>query len=483
MYKNKKLNNKKHVGADASVCPASKVRQKNGITLIALVITIIVMLILVAVTVSMAINGGLFEKAGEAVGDTKNELNKEQELANGRIQIDGKWYASIDDYLKNKPSTNQGTSGGGTEEGGTPAYADAPKDDQGFLTENAKYETAVVPKGFKVVAGIENTTTVEDGLVIQDKDGNEFVWIPVTFEVAEGSTKDANELYPEFKAVFYRSEWSSNARTTGLSSDYTEPYASGYTTENEEYYEMMRSVQENKGFYIGRYEAGIEKAKNPRTRSTTGTSNMVVQRDCYPYNFVGWGNAMNDYTSDVIYDTTNYTQTNGANMGKGALYLSKHMYDGEDIGAISTLCYGIQWDAMLDFIKDSSHNVTSSKEWGNYKDNLWTIDRQTARFTTSPATDTTWTQVPADGKKKESSSNILLTTGASDSFAAKNIYDVAGNVCEWTNEADSSDLRVFRSGVYDGGGGNYPASNRYNYYPYGCNSDLGFRPALYIKNS
>ena len=96
-------NKKMYVGADASVRPTSKARQNKGITLIALIITIIVMLILVAVTINMAINGGLFEKAGEAVGDTKNEINKEQELAGGRIQVDGMWYASVDDYLNNKP--------------------------------------------------------------------------------------------------------------------------------------------------------------------------------------------------------------------------------------------------------------------------------------------------------------------------------------------------------------------------------------------
>ena len=58
----------------------SKARQNKGITLIALVITIIVMLILVAVTISMAINGGLFDYAGKAVSDTQNAIANEQEL-------------------------------------------------------------------------------------------------------------------------------------------------------------------------------------------------------------------------------------------------------------------------------------------------------------------------------------------------------------------------------------------------------------------
>ena len=74
----------------------------KGITLIALVITIIVMLILVGVTISMAVNGGLFDYAGKAVGDTNNAIKAEQELSNGKIQVDGKWYASIDDYLEGK---------------------------------------------------------------------------------------------------------------------------------------------------------------------------------------------------------------------------------------------------------------------------------------------------------------------------------------------------------------------------------------------
>lgn len=80
-----------------------KIRNKNnGITLIALVITIIVMLILVAVTISMAVNGGLFDYAGKAVGETQNTINEEQQIADGKIQVDGKWYASIEDYIAGK---------------------------------------------------------------------------------------------------------------------------------------------------------------------------------------------------------------------------------------------------------------------------------------------------------------------------------------------------------------------------------------------
>ena len=81
----------------------------KGITLIALVITIIVMLILVAVTISMAVNGGLFDYAGKAVGETNNAMQAEQQLANGGIEVGGVWYNSIDEYLI--ASENKGEDG------------------------------------------------------------------------------------------------------------------------------------------------------------------------------------------------------------------------------------------------------------------------------------------------------------------------------------------------------------------------------------
>lgn len=83
-----------------------KSNTNNGITLIALVITIVVMLILVGVTITMAVNGGLFEYAGKAVGDTNNAMQAEQELASGKVTIDNKVYNSIDEYLNSKEETN-----------------------------------------------------------------------------------------------------------------------------------------------------------------------------------------------------------------------------------------------------------------------------------------------------------------------------------------------------------------------------------------
>ena len=74
-------------------------KKNDGITLIALIITIIVMLILVAVTINMAVNGGLFGYAGNAAKETEVEKQKETELAEGKatITLDGHTFNSMDE--------------------------------------------------------------------------------------------------------------------------------------------------------------------------------------------------------------------------------------------------------------------------------------------------------------------------------------------------------------------------------------------------
>ena len=57
-------------------------KNNKGITLIALIITIIVMIILVAVTINMAVNGGLFGYAGNAARETEEAKQKESDWLN-----------------------------------------------------------------------------------------------------------------------------------------------------------------------------------------------------------------------------------------------------------------------------------------------------------------------------------------------------------------------------------------------------------------
>ena len=72
---------------------------QKGITLVALVITIIVMLILVGVSITVAINGGLFTSAKSGANNTKEAVNAERNLSSGIVNINNVEY-SIDNYVK-----------------------------------------------------------------------------------------------------------------------------------------------------------------------------------------------------------------------------------------------------------------------------------------------------------------------------------------------------------------------------------------------
>ena len=394
-------------------------KKNNGITLIALIITIIVMLILVAVSVNILIKSNLIGTAEKTV----DKYNKaaEEEGNSGLIEIAGKKYNSIEDYMTGKeklPDIKAGER----------------------ATKNSNYKGAIIPKGF-TVSGISTEQNVDKGLVIYDiPEGttpdwsnsdsvktayNQFVWIPV--EVKSTDTENSIES-------FYRSAWATSAstggkRTTGLSTDYTEPDSTNDTVDKTgiagQITELTKSIYKYGGFYIGRYEAG---STTERTWGSSQTAEFVVQQDKYPYNWVTWGKS----TSDV---------------SEGAVYLCNNLYDktNTNYGATSMLCSGASWDSMLDFIKDSSHSVTNSTTWGNYiASETYTINRgKYAVYDTSNHTLGNFQDV-VNEYSKEKSTRILLTTGATERNSSKNIYDVAGNLIEWTTESNSSSHRVYR---------------------------------------
>ena len=400
-------------------------RNKNkGITLVALIITIVVMLILVAVSVNVIIKSNLIGTAEKTVD--KYKTASEEEGNNGVIEINGKKYASIEDYQAKKEYIDSNIPGGTR------------------VTENTKYvsggKTAWIPKGF-TVSGIDSERTINSGLVIYDiPEGttpdwsnpdsvktkyNQFVWIPV--EVKSTDTEDSI-------ASFYRSEWAENTatggkRVTGLSTSFTEPNLTYDTVDKtgiaDQITELTKSIYKYGGFYIGRYEAGSTTA---RTSSSSQTAEFVVQQDKYPYNYIIWGKSMSD-------------------VSEGAVYLSNNLYasTNTNYGATSMLCTGASWDSMLDFIKDSSHSVTDGTTWGNYGDSeTYTINRgKYAVYNTSNNTLENFQDV-VNEYPKEKGKSILLTTGATERNCSKNIYDVAGNVYEWTTESSSSSNRVDR---------------------------------------
>ena len=125
----------------------------------------------------------------------------------------------------------------------------------------------------------------------------------------------------------------------------------------------------------------------------------------------------------------------------GAVQMSRGMYTGH-----STLVYGVQWDAVMRWIyNDASLRgyLTDSSEKGNY-------------------------------------SGSVINTGSNSSYQMKNIFDMAGNLWEWTMEACDTAARVGRGGIYDRSGSYGPVSRRINYSPDYSNGYFGFRVALFV---
>ena len=129
----------------------------------------------------------------------------------------------------------------------------------------------------------------------------------------------------------------------------------------------------------------------------------------------------------------------------------------------STLIYGIQWDATMQFFDN------------RYIDGIPEEDIQNSYVSNS---------IGKGNYNEEKNTNEwkgqITKTGHSPEYSVKNIYDMAGNVREWTMEAYNSDIRVIRGGAYDIIGSNYPASVRSVNYPSKSDYYTGFRIALYV---
>ena len=400
-------------------------KKNKGITLIALIITIIILLILVGVSINLAIKGDLFGSAEKAVNGTNAKVEEQQTAVDELMGELDEVEKEIEEQQRQQEEAEKQKNLPGTR-----------------VSENTKYirdgKTAWIPKGF-TVSGIKSEQSIDNGLVIYDiPEGitpdwtnpdsvktkyNQFVWIPVEVK----STDTENSI-----ANFYRSAWAENTatggeRTTGLNTGFTEPNATNDTTDKtgiaNQIANLTKSIYKYGGFYIGRYEAG---SKTPRT-SSSGVTEIGIKQDMYPYIYVKWGDSMSSI------GTT------------GAVYLSNSLYNTNEYGATSMLCTGACWDSMLDFIKDSKHSVTDSTKWGNYKNSeTFEITRGSyAVYDTSNYTLGSFNNVGSKYSKMKDTA-ILLTTGATERNCSKNIYDVAGNCFEWTTESYSSGYRVSR---------------------------------------
>ena len=313
--------------------------------------------------------------------------------------------------------------------------------------------------------------TIDTGLVIKDASGNEYVWVVVPRTTAVYKTTGLGKT--TFTDADYTSiekdlkDYTSTYVTTSGYSDtwYADNQNEGWLSETE--YKtlknsMLKSVYENGGFYVGRYEAGIienrtsESATNSDGKYTIeGMPVPVTKADAYPYTYV----------------TRTQAQNLASNVNSGT--------------KTSSLMFGVQWDLVLAFMSKDTAKITSTDDLttnsttiGNYNDNLWTIKNAKAQYSSNSGS--TFNACP-NPFKKESNSSILLTTGADSSFSVQNIYDIAGNVSEWTLEWTSSTgySCTFRGGSYIYNGSNIPAAYRNYDAPLNARFYVGFRLSLW----
>ena len=240
----------------------------RGITLVALVITIIILLILATISIQSLTNTGLFQKAQEAKEKTQNAEENQAKTLNEYEDELNKYISGTVEVLSTTDNTE---------------------------LQDAYGNKIVVPAGFKIVSDstTSNATTVDKGIVIEDATtgataGSQFVWIPVGKIYTDVAKTDANAKTIELGR--YSFDYS-----TGLESAYSGSYVEEdandestlTNTENKAIAKNItnfkNSVTSNGGYYIGRYEARTTTERS----SEDDTLTQITEKGTNPvYNYV-----------------------------------------------------------------------------------------------------------------------------------------------------------------------------------------------------
>ena len=437
-----------------------KTKEMKGITLVALVVTIVVLLILAGVSINLVLgDNGIIAKAKEAqrksAEASQNDLIGMNELAQ-----------QLEEKINGSTGSGSGNGGAGGSGAGTKVPAE---------------ETAETAPYFPDNTFTKKEGTIDTGLVIQDASGNEYVWVVVPRTTAVYKTTGLGKT--TFTDADYTSietdlkDYTSTYVTTSGYSDtwYADDKNEGWLNETE--YKtlknsMLKSVYENGGFYVGRYEAGSETKRAGKSATNSdgkytieGMPVPVTKADAYPYTYV--------------------TRTQAQNLASKVNAGTK----------TSSLMFGLQWDLVLAFMHNKGNIADStltsnSTTIGNYRDSVFQLS-QTGQYavfsnfslssTWNPSTTATTNFVDSSRNKIAQSSNgILVTTGTSETNKVMNIYDIAGNVYEWTLELTSDTVFpcAYRGGIFGTTGSFSPAAYRdnvrtaYSYYSFGFRVSL-----------
>ncbi len=429
--------------------------RNKGITLIALVVTIIVLLILAGISISLLSGqNGILNRAVEAKKQTESKSAEEKvkmavmssmtydgtltleklktELANYGGKLEGDTFpvtVTIDENIfkvningEIKSRTQGGTLGSvdGTETSNT-------------TVQDALGNQVVVPAGFKIV---NQNDYVTDGIIIEDTSneitaGSQFIWIPVGNVILDSEGNTESIMLGRY--VFDEDGTVNSELSKTEPDEQVQPWEIYFTeglkessTENTHAKDIMAfrsKTISNHGYYIGRYEArtAVERKENSELTKVTEIN------DGYVYNWV--------------------TQPEAAEA-------SREMYNNSNFESDLTNSYA--WDTALLFLQKFDNREN--------KENLKPYSRQ----------------VSLNGSLSNKGTNNLTTSNKQDVIC--NIYDMASNCFEWSTETTSSDVNActFRGGSYS-----YKEtcpSERYDDAAGNSIDYYSFRPILYLND-
>ena len=395
---------------------------EEGITLIALVVTIILILILAGVSIS-ALTGqnGILKRATEAKEKVETSQKEEKDKL---IEMEAIGQAA-GTAITNPSSYGNNPNAQATADGAGKYFA--------------------LPDGATYITG-----TVDTGVVVEIK-GSEFVWVPVDDVVLDTSREDelpknaeegtssgktytpmAVKVGNDYKGILYNFlgkngylYYPSSANYQGGSSQYREPDVVSYDGGSQdtvdgkittgkltsEYNAMIGSVLKYKGFYVARYEAGLDENNNIVFKNASVAENNVT-------------------TTDASNTETNTWY---------GLYKKIKTFTTNSDKVVSSMIWGNQYDAIMNWMVKNGNTVE---------------------------------------KEDNSKRNTGIVTGQEDKDVVNNIYDLYGCHREWTLEASITDYRALRGGSW--GTNNSPAY-RNGGSPHNTNNDISSRATLIIK--